>query len=189
MRYLIFLSLLLLISCSNNKKVYICGDHPCANKKEYSAYFSENLTVEVQFDNKKNISKQDLVSLNLNKNVDKKFFFKNDTFYEKKIKNNNKKIALKKSKENKIIEKNKLFENRKNLTSKSEKNLNNKQKSLPIVNKLKNIAKRSNVNNNKKKLIKTSNICNDIKNCNIEEISNLLINKGLKKDFPKIGVE
>ena len=80
MRYLIFLSLLLLISCSNNKKVYICGDHPCANKKEYSAYFSENLTVEVQFDNKKNISKQDLVSLNLNKNVDKKFFFKNDTF-------------------------------------------------------------------------------------------------------------
>ena len=38
----------LIISCSLNKKVYWCGDHPCINKKEREAYFKKTMIVEVK---------------------------------------------------------------------------------------------------------------------------------------------
>ena len=38
----------LLLNCSNQKKVYWCGDHPCINKKEREAYFKKNMSVEVK---------------------------------------------------------------------------------------------------------------------------------------------
>ena len=45
--------LFILISCSNSKSVYWCGDHPCINKKEKEAYFKRTMIVEVK-DLKKN---------------------------------------------------------------------------------------------------------------------------------------
>ena len=56
-----------LFSCSSNvKKVYICGDHPCANKKEMNDYFDNNISVEVYtIDPNEEKKKINLVKLNL----------------------------------------------------------------------------------------------------------------------------
>ena len=49
MKNLFFLFILfMIISCSSNKVVYWCGDHPCINKKEKKAYFKKNMIVEVK---------------------------------------------------------------------------------------------------------------------------------------------
>ena len=50
MRFLLLL--IFILSCSNlnnygTKKIYICGDHPCANKKEVKNYFENNISIEV----------------------------------------------------------------------------------------------------------------------------------------------
>ncbi len=53
MKKLLYLFLLcIIISCSNSKKIYWCGDHPCINKKEKEAYFKKTLIVEVRELNK-----------------------------------------------------------------------------------------------------------------------------------------
>ena len=56
-----------LFSCSSNvKKVYICGDHPCANKKEMNDYFDNNISVEVYtIDPNEDKKKLNLVKVNL----------------------------------------------------------------------------------------------------------------------------
>ena len=46
-----------IISCSGNKGVYWCGDHPCINKDEKEAYFKKTMIVEVRNYNKNNIIK------------------------------------------------------------------------------------------------------------------------------------
>jgi len=65
MKYILFLSLLLFVACSINKKSYVCGDHLCIDKREFKEYFAENLIVEIkiQSPNKKN-STINLVNLN-----------------------------------------------------------------------------------------------------------------------------
>ena len=42
------LLLFMIISCSNDKVVYLCGDHPCINKKEREAYFKKTMIIEVR---------------------------------------------------------------------------------------------------------------------------------------------
>ena len=55
MRFFIFIIILILINnCTNTKKTYWCGDHPCINKTEREAYFRKNMTVEVVDLSKKN---------------------------------------------------------------------------------------------------------------------------------------
>ena len=57
--YLFLCIFFLIISCTNNKSVYWCGDHPCINKKEKEAYFKKTMIVEVRElkkDNSKDIS-------------------------------------------------------------------------------------------------------------------------------------
>ena len=48
----------MIISCSTNKGVYWCGDHPCINKKEKEAFFEKNMIVEIK-DLKKSAYKTD----------------------------------------------------------------------------------------------------------------------------------
>ena len=56
MKYLIFVIVpLLLISCTNNKMVYWCGDHACINNKEKKAYFKKTMIVEKRELNKVSI--------------------------------------------------------------------------------------------------------------------------------------
>ena len=39
---------LVVLSCGALKKEYVCGDHPCIDKKEFNEYFSKNLIVEIK---------------------------------------------------------------------------------------------------------------------------------------------
>ena len=55
---LIFFLLITIISCSYNKKVFWCGDHPCINIKEKETYFKKTMIVEVR-----NLEKKDLKNI------------------------------------------------------------------------------------------------------------------------------
>ena len=49
MKNLLFLFILfMIISCTANKNVYWCGDHPCINKKEKEAFFKKTMIVEIK---------------------------------------------------------------------------------------------------------------------------------------------
>ena len=55
----IYIFLFIIISaCTTNNKVYICGDHPCKDKKEVESYFKDNISMEVYvFENQKKAKK------------------------------------------------------------------------------------------------------------------------------------
>ena len=38
----------MIISCTSNKNVYWCGDHPCINKKEKEEYFKKTMIIEIK---------------------------------------------------------------------------------------------------------------------------------------------
>ena len=60
--YLFLCVFFLIFSCTNNKSVYWCGDHPCINNKEKEAYFKKTMIVEVRElkkENNKDISEFD----------------------------------------------------------------------------------------------------------------------------------
>ena len=71
MKFLFLFLFLFLINCSSpiggEKRVYICGDHACANNKEMKDYFNNNISIEVYtITSDKNEQKNfDLVELNL----------------------------------------------------------------------------------------------------------------------------
>ena len=71
MRLYLFFILFFLFSCSSNvKQVYICGDHPCADKKEMNDYFDNNISVEVYtIDPNEEKKKLNLVKLNLDQTI------------------------------------------------------------------------------------------------------------------------
>ena len=49
MKTIIYLFFFILITaCSNYKKVYWCGDHPCINNKEKENYFKKTMIVEIK---------------------------------------------------------------------------------------------------------------------------------------------
>ena len=52
---LIFFLLITIISCTNSKKVFWCGDHPCINNKEKETYFKKTMIVEVRNQEKKDL--------------------------------------------------------------------------------------------------------------------------------------
>ena len=60
MKYIvIFILLFLIFSCSNVRKVYLCGDHECVDSKERETYFKKTMSVEVKnLKNKKKNSSQ-----------------------------------------------------------------------------------------------------------------------------------
>ena len=57
MKILLYLIILFIFtSCSTDKDVFWCGDHPCINKKEKEAYFKKTMIIEIK-DLKKKSSK------------------------------------------------------------------------------------------------------------------------------------
>ncbi len=60
-------------SSSQVKKVYICGDHECKNKKEINEYFENNISIEIYTLSRSSKKDKDfdLVELNIS-NEDKK---------------------------------------------------------------------------------------------------------------------
>ena len=69
MKYLFFL-IFFLTHCSSifgdkTQKIYICGDHECADKKEINDYFKNNISIEVYTLSDSPKKNYDLVELNM----------------------------------------------------------------------------------------------------------------------------
>ena len=197
--YLIFF--ILILSCSTVKKDYVCGDHPCVDKKEFNEYFSKNLSIEIKTQKNKKNKTADLVKLNTDTSLVKKNVNRNSK-KDEKIK---KKLEEEQLKVNKIrlLKERKVRENKeKNNTAKLKKNniksikneiKNNREQVDKVVDKIpeekkpiiKNTKNVSSINAANSKNVK--NICDEIKDCDIEKIAELLIKKGKDKPFPNIA--
>ena len=196
---------LILLSCNTTKKEYVCGDHPCIDKKEFNEYFSKNLTIEIKSqDNKKNKS-VDLVKLNTDSNNVKKNDNKNFK-KEEKIRKKNEKKKLKAEKI-RLLEEQKIREKEeknkaelaqiaklKEKNQKPTKNeiINNGEQVNKIVDKiyedkkpLEQVTEKT-VSINSVKTENVKSICDEIKDCDIDKITELLIKKGREKNFPDI---
>ena len=195
MKYFFIVFFIFLFGCSSTNKVYMCGDRPCVDKKEFKAYFAENLTIEVQTKTDKKNNTIDLVKLNTNTNAPVVASEPNVV---------NEKAIIKAEKNRLKEEKKRLIEERK-IKEKEEKRLaklNKKNKEVKEVTKeVKEVIKKDNT---QQKIVKSSNIekikkitkneevedansiCEIITDCDIDKIAELLIKKGREKDFPDI---
>ena len=155
---ILFIFLFILVSCSTIsgnkvKKVYICGDHECANKKEINDYFQNNISVEIYTVSKsKNDKNFDLVELNMS-NEDIKKLVSID--------------VQKKQIQDKIKKRNKVSK------------LNIKKGENNIVNRKK--IKRSKIT--------VVRICKDLQECDIDNVTNIIIKKGNDKKYPDLTIK
>jgi len=212
MKFIFVLCALILVSCVNSQKTYMCGNKECLDKKEFKEFFAKNLIIEIKKREKKN-SSIDLVKLNTESSENKK----NLKIKKSKIKNVNKKEARArligerkklKEKRKKIKEENKLNKILKKKRLKDEKKLvklnkTNKNKLIKLVEPidkentknetLKKFIKKNNkknLENNEHKYTKSIgqiNICEEIKDCDIDKVTEILIKKGRIKSFPDIS--
>jgi len=84
--------LFIVISCSNSKSVYWCGDHPCINKKEKEAYFKKTLIVEIRELNKStDINKSEIEKITHQIKLDEKKRIQEEKDLAKQIKRDEKK--------------------------------------------------------------------------------------------------
>ena len=205
---------LILVSCVTANKTYICGDRACLDKKEFKEYFAENLILEIETKKSKKYSNVDLVKLNKttqDTKVNSEIETKLDSKMSKKEKRallKNEKIKLKEERKTRaIIEKYKANEKKKleKLKKNNKKNLNNLETSVvikkePIIEKtvnnpkLKTVKKKLDIVSNEKtiktdKSEKNISICNQIKDCDIDKITELLIKKNKDKGFPDITIK
>ena len=205
MKFIYAFIFVLLLSCNTVKKEYVCGDHPCIDKKEFNEYFSKNLTIEIKAQTNNKNKNEDLVKLNIDSEVIKKKDNKNYKKKEKiRLKNEKKKLKLEKIKllEERKIQRNEEKNrseaakipqvNKKSEKLKKNKISNNRQQVNKIANKtpvqkkplVKVIKKNASINSSKSESMKS--ICDEIKDCDIDKITELLIKKGKKKPFPSI---
>jgi len=174
MRFFLFIIFLFLFSCSNKvTQIYICGDHPCVNKKEMKEYFDNNISIEVFtiVPDKKNKKNFTLVDLNLMKDDDNK--------NKKKSKN------LSSVKSKKDVEK--IIKKRRKLTKlKLKENKVKRQKKIEKISKIKskNVFKAK-----KKQPITFIRICKNLEECDIDKISKIIIDMARKNPFPDITVQ
>ena len=164
MRFLLFF-LLFLISCSSfndtkSKKIYICGDHPCANKKEVKNYFDNNISVEVYTVTSKKKRNQDFDLVQLNMSVVEK---------KKYISVSEKEAAIKK----KVKKRKKLAK----VDVKEETKVRKIKKNLKTNNKRK---------EKKTPSITLVRLCKNWDECDIDKISKIISDMGKNKDFPDI---
>ena len=162
MKKLIIFLLLFTVSCAKPKSVLICGDHECINKKEAKQYFEENLSLEVRIISKKKEITYDLIDLNMD---------------EKK-----QNIKIKTANKNKIVKKlskEQIKLKKKEIKEKS-KSIKKTRKEKPKK-KLNNTAKLSTIRTEE-----IDDICLKLEKCDIDNITDYLININKKKDYPNI---
>ena len=190
--FFIMIITLLVTACSLNNQTFICGDHECVNDKEMKEFFSKNLYIEVITPNKKNNDYVDLVQLNTGINEKK---LENEVFNDKEIKKLNKQEIKQQISDRKKNEK------LKKINEKALKNELKKEKKIAKLNKRKSKLKKENIYKkpiNKKrnitkkelavrKIIKLSDYCIDLKNCDIDQISEQIIKNSKSKNYPKIN--
>ena len=205
------------MSCNTAKKNFVCGERPCIDKKEFNEYFEKNLSIEVSFNKKNDNSTIDLAKLNtnsLNIKKDNKLSTKQKLkikkkkekerlkaekiklLAERKIKKNEKKLRLKnekdRAKNDKLVAKKEIIKKKKSIFNKK-KIMNNTPE---VASKTKD-RKLIEINNNKKSDVKNGidsvtsvnakSICDQIQDCDIDKIAEILIKKGKNKPFPNIA--
>ena len=174
MRFFLFIIFLFLFACSNKiTQVYICGDHPCVNKKEIKEYFDNNISIEVFTitPDKENKKKFTLVDLNLMKDGDNKDNNKSKNLSSVKSKEDVKKIIKKRKKLAKL----KLKEN--------------KVKEQTKVDKTSKIKSKNVFKGKKREPITFVRICKNLEECDIDKISKIIMDMGRKNPFPDITVQ
>jgi len=213
MKLFYLFSFLIILSCTTVKKEYVCGDHPCVDKKEFKEYFSKNLIIEIKSQDSEKNKSIDLVRSNT-ETFDKKKNNNRDLKKEEKIRlkneKNEKKARLKNEKEKlkaekiKVLDERKTKENKEKKIAKINKIFNAKETSTNEISKKREDAseivekvlleKKINKKNVKTKttnnFAKNDNIksvCYQIEDCDIDKIAELLIKKGKDKPFPNIG--
>ena len=171
MKYLYLFIFTLLVSCASSNKVYICGDHPCKNKKEVDEFFKNNISLEVYVVESKRSKKinQDLVELNLYK--DKSANKKKEFDFLNKRKNINE--MSKKDKKPKKIE----------LKVNTTKNESVKTATKEKVD----IKPKKTFFNKKNKSTKIVHLCKTIEECDIDLISKKVKDLGKTKSFPDLN--
>ena len=160
MKYFSYIFLFFLISCSTPfskvERVYICGDHECKNDKEIKEYFANNISIEV-------------FTVETSKNQDERFDLAELNMLEDKLKSDDKiKISEKKQKIKKDINE------RKRIAKLKIKKIEEPQKIIKTV-KTKPPSK-----------ITFIRICKNLKECDIDKISKIIMDIGKNKDFPNI---
>jgi hypothetical protein len=201
MKNIFFFIFILLVGCSSINKVYMCGDRPCIDKKEFKKYSVETLTIEIQPINDKKNNTMDLAKLNIEnnaqlndnnrKNVKAKIKAEKMRLKNEKIRIKNEKTELKKVRKFRENEEKKLSKLTKKTDEKKLSKLTNKDAHMNKENQKKQI-----VNSNKDETIikdasdnnknDIQSICKIISDCNIDEIAEILTQKGRKKNFPDI---
>ena len=199
MKFILLILLILTTSCSGNKNVYVCGDRPCLDKRDFKEYFSKNLTIEIISQQSKKNS-NDLVQLNLKSddNNKEKSIFSNINrsrskknkleLKETKIKLKNDKIKLKESRKARLKEEKNKKKKLKKMSSKTDIKVKKKKTSVnktASIKTKKSIKLKKNVNPIDKVTIYKS-LCVDIKDCDIDKIADLLLKKGSQKKYPDI---
>mgnify|MGYP001184034963 FL=1 len=172
MRFLIIFLFLFVFGCSGglnkSEKIYICGDHPCANKNEAEEYFDKNISVEIYTITSDKLKKEnfDLVELNM---------------LEDKLRSKNK---IEVSKEKKNIKK--QIKERKKLAKLKMKRIEetDKSKKLPINKEF--TKKKDPVKKKKINKFTFIRICKNLEECDIDKIEKIVMDIGKQKDFPDI---
>ena len=178
-------------SCSSNKGVYWCGDHPCINNKEKEAYFKKTMIVEVK-NYKKGKSKNDseIEKLMYQAKLDEKKRIKNEKQIKKETENEEKDLIkkIKLEEKNRIKEEKKLakqlkIEEKKRV--KEEKKLA-KQKSKS---KLKKVAKLDKKELKKKETLKIDKPEENIElySDNFTDLVNKIIKRNNSRSYPEIN--
>ncbi len=175
MRFVLLFIFIFLFSCTNpiggEKRVFICGDHPCVNKKEVEDYFNNNISIEVYTidSDKKKKENFDLVELNLLKD---KLKTKETITSSQKKKNINEAIKerkkLAKLKIKKVEDPNDRVDSTKENVKISQNNQTIKIKKKP----------------SKFTFVR---ICKNLEECDIDKIAKIIMDIGKEKDFPNIS--
>ena len=173
MRFFIIISFILLISgCSNVKKTYWCGDHPCINKKERKAYFKKNKVLEIKEVNKKNKKEiSDLDKIIKQAHLNEKKRIKDEKILKKEAKL---------EKKRKIKEQKKLAKLAREEQKKKLKKQKKQVKKTKITNKKSYIKKKPNIQKDK-------NIQSQIEVTDFEKIVNMIKEKNMSKSYPDIN--
>ena len=169
MRFFILIFFFLLISCSKNQSILICGDHKCINKNEAKQYFKENLTLEIEIISKKQKTKYNLVDLNIKGNNSNIKIFKSEN--KKTLKNLSKKE----------VQKIKTELKKKKIKSKEKTKIVKKKEVLMKKNKINTLS----FNNSNDNFL---DICIILEKCDIDSITNYLIKLSNEKDYPNISL-
>ncbi len=157
-----------ILSCSSltgekSKKIYICGDHPCKNKKEVKSYFDNNISIEVYTvtSKKKKNQDYDLVQLNMSEEEKKKYI----SIAEKEDKIKNKVKKRKKLAKIDIKEERKIYKKKKDLKTMNKR----KEKRTPTLTLVR--------------------LCKNLDECDIDTISKIITDMGKDKSFPDITAQ